>query len=72
MLSINRNTIESDIKKSEHTEPTNPDINPGKEIRKISRDGDTLEISSNGEEQSQNIRREAIKDKLVISETTKK
>lgn len=42
------------------------------EIRKTSRDGDTLEISSNGEEHSLQMRRESVNDKLVISESEKK
>lgn len=42
------------------------------DIKKISRDGDVLEISSSGEEQSQQMNRESVKDKLIISESGKK
>ena len=42
------------------------------DIKKISRDGDTLEISTNGEKQSMQMRRESVNDKLIISESEKK
>lgn len=72
MTLASKNTAMSDTAKGEHTGNRISDINSDKKYKKISRDGDTLEISNNGEEEAMRMKRESTDGKLVISESSKK